>query len=147
MVGKPAILFTSLQTQFDEQGRYDDKVMHSLSMQASDNVGINGTWIAAKRAASAAETASSVAAVDLGFVPFGNGIVNIPLPLAGALRDRDVPGGGEQPGLRRRRRRELGDRHRRRRGDGHAARDLPALRQGLLQQHLDGQRELLRSGG
>ena len=45
-VGNVAILFQSLQTQFETSGRYDDKLMYSLGMQAADNTAINGTLIA-----------------------------------------------------------------------------------------------------
>ena len=44
VAGDPALLFQALQTQFDLQGRYDDKCMHSLSLEASDNTAINGVY-------------------------------------------------------------------------------------------------------
>ena len=85
-VGKVAILFRSLQTGFDEQGRYDDKLMYNLTMEAGDNVAIDGWyWLHEAAVTKAAGTADTdvAAAVDVstaaryGRVPAGNGIINV----------------------------------------------------------------------
>ena len=85
LAGDPALLFTALQTQFDLQGRYDDKAMHSLSLEAGDDTAINGIWFGP-----ALFTASGLAASDGGVtnsveleIPDelrkGNGIINVHL--------------------------------------------------------------------
>ena len=91
--GDVALLFRALQTQFDLQGRNDDKVMHSLSLEAGDNIAINGVWFgsAAAPAAAPATTGADVDAATIG-VDFadsarpglaglrqGNGIINVHL--------------------------------------------------------------------
>ena len=94
LAGDPALLFTALQTQFDLPGRYDDKAMYSLSLEAGDDTAINGIWFAngdtdgpggpalftaSGSTASAGDATNSVSLAIPDELRAGNGIINVHL--------------------------------------------------------------------